>query len=323
MQSEQVERGWMRRVARRLAVAMLIVLVIGFVTTRVLVAIAESEHPRLGTTIEVAGSRHHYVDRGKGPPIVLVHGAFGASQDFVATILPELSTRYRCIAWDRPGHGYSERPARDLDPGAQARILFEFLDALELGEPPLLVGFSYGGAVVLSAGLIDPESVRGVVLLNGPSHPWPDPLDFQYELPTVPILGPLVVETVLMPFGLLASHASVEAAFSPRPVAEAFEESSPIALSLRPASYRANAEDIRLLKPFLRAQSAHYESYAAPLTLLVAEGDLVVSPTIHSPALVEAVPAARMIRLADAGHQILYTDPDVVIQAIDEALSME
>ena len=316
----QSRKSRTRRILKRMLALVLILVLAGFVTTRVLVARAEARFPQLGKFIEVDGARHHYIDQGQGSPIVFVHGAFGASQDFVATIFPALSKRYRCIAWDRPGHGYSERNGDSLDPGAQARILFDFVDALEFDEPPLLVGFSYGGAVVLSAGLIEPESVRGVVLLNGPSHPWPDPLDFQYQLPTVPVLGPLAVETLLMPFGLLVSDLSVEAAFSPRPIEERFKQSSPVALSLRPASYRANAEDIRLLKPFLRAQSEHYESYAAPLTLIVAEGDTVVSPTIHSPALVEAVPEARMIRLENAGHQILYTHTDVVIETVDEAM---
>lgn len=267
----------------------------------------------------VDGLRQHVVDRGRGPEVVLVHGAFGGSQDFTDTVLDELSTRYRCIAWDRPGHGYSERPQGACDPGVQARLLLELVRELEL-ERPLLVGFSYGGAVVLAAALEDPDALRGVVLLNGPSHPWPDPLDFHYELPTIPLLGPLAVETALMPLGRLFSSVSVARAFAPNPVPPGFA-SSPIPLALRPASYRANAEDIRTLKPFLREQSARYGQLALPLSLVVSEQDLVVSPVLHAPELHAVAPGSELIPIPGAGHQILYTHPDTVIAAIDAAMA--
>ena len=312
-----------RRVVVRAALAFLLVFVVGWGATQALVQKAEEDHPPLGDFIEAGGIRHHYVDSGSGPPIVFVHGAFGALQDFTATVTPELSTRYRCIAWDRPGHGYSERPDGRIDPGVQAELLVDFVRALELDEPPLLVGFSYGGAVVLTAGMKEPDATRGLVLLNGPSHPWPDPIDFQYRFPTIPLVGPLLVETVLMPLGVALSSSSVEQAFAPLPVEELFLERSPISLSLRPDSYRANAEDIRSLKPFLARQSQRYEELSVPLTLVVSEGDLVVGPKIHSVPLSEAVPHFRMTRIDPAGHQILYTHPEIVIRAVDDSMRGE
>jgi pimeloyl-ACP methyl ester carboxylesterase len=295
-----------------------LVLVLGWLATRVLTHMAEREYPLLGRRLDVAGLRQHVVELGAGPPVVFVHGAFGGAQDFVATIADELSRRYRCVVWDRPGHGYSDRPSALTDPGGQARLLLATICELGL-ERPLLVAFSYGGAVALAAGLREPDSLRGLVLLNAPSHPWPEPLEFHYELPTVPVLGPLVVETWLMPIGELLAGRSSARAFSPLPLPAAFA-ASPVALSLRPASYRANAEDLRELKPFLRAQSEHYRELALPLTLVVSEGDQVVSPTIHSPALHAAVPESEMIRIPGAGHQILYTHPRIVVDAIDAAM---
>ncbi len=316
---EKSKRGAPKRVLRLVVLVALLVFGGGYVATRLLVAQAESAYPRAGRDILVGGLRQNVISYGAGPPIVFVHGAFGASQDFVETVIPELSSRYRCIAWDRPGHGYSERPEEIADPGVQADLLLELIRVLELEQPPLLVGFSFGGAVTLAAGLRDADALRGIVLLNGPSHQWPDPLDFHYELPAVPVLGPIVVETILMPFGVLSIPSTAERVFSPLPVVEAFER-SPVSLSLRPANYRANAEDIRSLKPFLRAQSEHYGKLDLPLTIIVAEEDLVVSPTIHSPALHAAAPRSSMIRIPGAGHQILYTHPEIVIEAIDAAM---
>jgi len=315
--------GRMRRpLAARILLALLglapVVLALGWLVTRVLVHVAERQYPPLGRMVAVGGLRQHVVEHGEGPPIVLVHGAFGGSQDFVATIFGELAARYRCVAWDRPGHGYSERPQVLTDPGDQARLLLATIAELGL-ERPLLVAFSYGGAVALAAGLQQPDSLRGMVLLNAPSHPWPDPLEFHYELPAIPVLGPLVVETWMMPLGELLAARSTARAFAPLPLPGAFA-ASPVALSLRPESYRANAEDLRALKPFLRVQSEHYGELALPLTLVVSEGDRVVSPTIHSPALHAAAPRCEMIRIPGAGHQILYTHPRIVIDAIDAAM---
>lgn len=294
-------------------------LVAGAVSTRALARRAEKTYPRLGETVVVDGLRQHVLDRGAGRPIVFVHGAFGGLQDFAATVLGSASERYRCVLWDRPGHGYSERPARPLDPGAQAELLLALARRLEL-ERPLLVGFSYGGAVCLAAALAAPDELRGVVLVNGPSHPWPDPLDVEYRLGGVPVLGRLLSETLAAPAGHLLGGAGIERAFDPLPVPESFAR-SPVPLALRPASYRANVEDVRLLKPFLAAQATRYGELSAPVVALVGVGDRVVSPTIHVPQLVAQSPHVRQIRVEGAGHQMLYTHAELVLATIDEAMA--
>lgn len=307
----------MRRL-RRGALAVAALLVVGAVATRVLVARAEAAYPPRGRTVAVDGLAQHVVERGDGAPIVFVHGAFGASQDFVATVFDDLARRHRCVAVDRPGHGYSERPDGVVDPGVQAELLLDVVAALEL-DRPLLVGFSYGGAVALTAALRAPDAVRGVVLLNAPSHPWPDPVDFQYVLPTVPLVGPLAVHTWLTPFAHVASKTSVEGVFAPEPVPASFD-ASPVPLALRPASYVANAADMRTLKPFLRGQADRYDELAVPTTIVVSDDDRVVSPTLHSQQLHDAAPDSTLIRVPDAGHQLLYTHTQLVIDVIAAAL---
>jgi len=113
MEATQEVRPRRRLVLRFLRVVLLspvLVLAGGYLTTRLLVARAEGAYPRRGELLEVEGLAQHVIMRGAGRPVVLVHGAFGAAQDFAATVIGELASRYRCVAWDRPGHGYSERP---------------------------------------------------------------------------------------------------------------------------------------------------------------------------------------------------------------------
>ncbi len=312
---------WSRRLSRgvrTVAVGVLVLAVVGGVATRVFAARARAEFPARGEYVVVEGLRQHVLTRGSGPPVVFVHGAFGALQDFSGTILAEAAERYTCVLWDRPGHGYSERPDGEVDPGRQAHLLLDLL-RVERIEDPLLVGFSYGGAVCLAAALEAPAQVRGVVLVNGPSHPWPDPLDLEYRVAAVPVLGRLLSETVVTPLGALLARGSVARAFDPLPVPPSFAN-SPLELALRPASYRANTEDIRLLKPFLREQAHRYGELRVPITALVSTGDRIVSPTIHVPQLVEQAPDCRQVRVENAGHQLLYTHPELVLDTIDEAL---
>jgi pimeloyl-ACP methyl ester carboxylesterase len=112
---------------------------------------------------------------------------------------------------------------------------------------------------------------------------------------------------------------TIEEVFRPLPVPTHFER-SPVALALRPANLRANAEDIVLLKPFLRAQAERYAELRVPVRALVSTEDTVVSPILHLPRLVQVAPDCEQIRIEGAGHQLLYTHPERVLSTIEEAL---
>ena len=83
---------------------------------------AEAENPPQGQFIEVDGVRLHYLERGSGPPLVMLHGNGILANDFdTSGLLDEAAAKYRVIAFNRPGYGYSERPRTTLwTPAAQA-----------------------------------------------------------------------------------------------------------------------------------------------------------------------------------------------------------
>src|ERR671939_357516 len=65
---------------------------------------AERQHPPIGRFIDVDGIRLHYIEEGKGDPVVLIHGNGTMIQDFtVSGLVDRLSERYRVIVFDRPG----------------------------------------------------------------------------------------------------------------------------------------------------------------------------------------------------------------------------
>lgn len=284
---------------------------------------AERDFPRGGTLIEAGGIRQHVIEQGPadGPPLVMIHGAFGAAQDFAVSLMPQTAQRFRSIAIDRPGHGYSER-GEDLPvtPDKQAQYLHAALEALDVRKP-ILLGFSFGGAVALAYALQYPDEIGALVLISTASHPWQAPVELSYRLDGTPVIGPLLRYTLVTPLGHLVAEDGVRSVFSPAPVAPAYAQ-APLALSLRPASYQANAEDIRTLKPFLAFQAPRYPRLSVPLILLVSDEDNAASPAIHSRRLAAAVPGAELIDVMGGGHPLHFTRPQVVLEAIDRAAAL-
>jgi pimeloyl-ACP methyl ester carboxylesterase len=291
-------------------------LLAGFVATQVMTASVERRFPPLGEFRTVDGVKLHLLVRGQGQPVVLLHGANGAVQDWVASgLVDRLAQRYRVVAVDRPGHGYSERPAGLATPDVQARLVRGAL--LQLGiERPILAAFSWSGSLALAYALEWPDEVAGIVMLAGAAYPWATPVNAIYRWPNIPVLGPLFVHTVAMPLGSMLIDGFAAAAFAPSTVPQSFGTSA-LALALRPGSYAANAQDIDTLKPFLLRQSARYGTLKPPIAILHGDGDAVVGLEIHSRALASAYAGARLEVVPGAGHLLHYVAQDRVVDAID------
>ena len=72
---------------------------------------AKRDHPPIGRFIDVGGTRLHYLERGSGSPILLVHGNGTMIEDWIISgVLDTLARTNRVIAVDRPGFGHSSRP---------------------------------------------------------------------------------------------------------------------------------------------------------------------------------------------------------------------
>lgn len=95
--------------------------------------------------------------------VVLVHGSPGDKTNFAA-VLPGLAEDRRVLVPDLPGFGRSTHRVADYSARAHARYVLEMLDALKV-ERAHLVGFSLGGAVVLSIQDLAPERVASISLV--------------------------------------------------------------------------------------------------------------------------------------------------------------
>lgn len=280
----------------------------------------EAAFPPNGQFVTVGGHKVHYVERGIGRPIVLMHGANSTAQDFVfSPIFDELAKTHRVIAVDRPGYGYSERFIGAETPAAQARHLHAFLEQKNI-EKPVLVGFSWSGALVASYAVQFPDSLTGLVVINGATHPWPLPDSWIDKAGNTPLLGELMAWTLTMPLGKAKIPGGVKRVFSPNPV-PAWYGRIPMDMILRPGQFLANSTDMINLKSAAAAQKDSYANITTPTVILVGEEDRVASPKIHSEPLHEAVKGSRLIRVKGAGHPLHHTHPAVVVSAIESLLS--
>jgi len=111
---------------------------------------AERRHPLIGRFLDEDGVRLHYIERGQGEPLVLIHGNGTMIQDFIVSgLVDQLAERYRVIVIDRPGYGYSSRPGQVWTPNAHAQLFRKALAQLGI-EHATVYGHSWGTLVAVA-----------------------------------------------------------------------------------------------------------------------------------------------------------------------------
>ncbi len=116
------------------------------------------------TYIRVNGYQIRYVEKGRGSPLILIHG-LGASLEWWKDNIEPLSQNHHVIAFDFLGFGYSARPEEELDIGLAIKFMRSFLDVFSLPKASL-VGNSMGGLIALVAALNMPERIDKIVLVD-------------------------------------------------------------------------------------------------------------------------------------------------------------
>ncbi len=127
-----------------------------------------NDSPEIANNIEAGGIRTNYHDTGSGEPVMLIHGSGPGVTAWAnwRLAIPALAERYRVIAPDMLGFGYTDRPANvtyNLDTWLGHTVAF--MDALGLDKVNL-VGNSFGGALSLALTIRHPERVSRLVLMG-------------------------------------------------------------------------------------------------------------------------------------------------------------
>ncbi len=114
---------------------------------------------------DVDGVRVHYQEKGSGPALVLIHG-YGSSTYTWKDVFQPLSERFRVIALDLKGFGFStSNEDDDFTHATQAKLIVHLLDKLGV-QKAVFCGNSMGGGISIRVATMFPERVAGLVLID-------------------------------------------------------------------------------------------------------------------------------------------------------------
>lgn len=276
-----------------------------------------------GRFVDVDGLRVHYIARGKGRPVVLIHGNGTMAEDFVISgLVDQLAKRYRVIAIDRPGFGHTDRPRhRVWTASAQAQLLRRVLERLNV-DRPVIVGHSWGTIVSLALATQMRRDLRGMVLLSGYYYPG--------RRADVALITPLALPGVgdaaraMMPgsLGHLLAPQVFRHVFKPQPVPARFTARFPVAISIHPTQARASAEDTATMNAAAALLQPHYAKLRLPVAILTGDADAIVDPYEQSCRLHEELAGSTLTMLPGQGHMIHYSARAKIARAIDGHMAL-
>lgn len=275
------------------------------------------EYPPEGKFITIEGVRLHYLDAGEGRPIVFLHGGVLEGSDFRQVMDLAAASGYRALAFDRPGYGHSRRlNDKRLTPSGQAKLLHKALEAIGI-DKPIIVGHSWSGILVLAYALKYPKALSGMVTLAAGTYKEGYPAekgDVVSKLALMPVIGDLILNTLLTTLGNLMARQMLKVTFAPEPVPSRYEKKT-LALWLRPSQFKANREDVLAFVPEAEQLSKRYPAIRTPAVIVVGAQDPFPTKD-HSYRLHRELPFSTLIELPQAAHMIPHNRPEDVVTAV-------
>jgi pimeloyl-ACP methyl ester carboxylesterase len=272
----------------------------------------------MGEPPELPGVRHEYVDAGEfrthvalagppdAPPVLLVHG-WPQNWWIWRRIIPALAERFRVIAPDLRGHGWSEAPVTGYEKERLASDMLAVLDALAI-ERVTWIGHDWGGWTGFLAALRAPERIERMLALCIP-HPWTKPsprrlavlLSYQGPI-SLPVVGPRVADSMV--------RAILQAGRGPDRLGsedvELFAGRIPPAVTV--AMYRTFLT--RETVPLARGRYAH-ATLEVPTTLILGRDDPVTKGTPSG--AVAGQPQLHVELLDRVAHWVPEQRPEAII----------
>jgi pimeloyl-ACP methyl ester carboxylesterase len=281
---------------------------------------AERDNPALGKFVEVDGIMLHYLERGTGEPLILLHGNGSTIDDFAsAGLIDTAAKRYRVIAFDRPGFGHSERPRSTIwTAEAQAALIERALSKIGVNSA-IVLGHSWGCSVAVALALKCPDMVTSLVLASGYYFPSVRADVITMSGPAVPVLGDAFRFTLSPILARLMWPVLTRRIFGPAPVAEKFKDGFPKEMTFRPSQIRASAAESALMIPGAFAARGRYSELTIPVVIVAGEEDRLIDIDDQSARLHTELPQSTIHRVEGAGHMVHQTSPETLIAAIDEA----
>jgi pimeloyl-ACP methyl ester carboxylesterase len=260
----------------------------------------------------------HFVEQGKGAPLVFVHGVLGDYRTW-APQWPAFTPHYRCISYSRRLNWPNHNPDAGPDHSAldEARDLQSLLTTWG-ATPAILVASSYGAFTALALALEAPHLVRALVLAEPPMLRWADRVpggralreafdrDIREPARAAFLRGDDTQAVLLLTGGIVGAGAL--AAMDP----QALERRLINARSIR--ALTLSSDEFPMLAPDRIRALRH------PTLLLAGERTPPIHDTVFR-ALCEGMPQAQVARIPCAGHGVARDNPPVYNQRVLDFLA--
>jgi esterase len=247
----------------------------------------------------------HAIQSGEGPPVVTLHGLFGAARNFGA-VQRALTPRFRVIALDMRNHGDSPH-APDMRYSSLAMDVQETLRSLGI-ERAAIIGHSMGGKAAMALALRSPELVARLLVSDIA------PVAYQHDNTTIAA----ALKAIPLTPGLTrqAADAALIRAV-PRQDIRAF-----LLQNLRFGTdphWRIGLPEIAAAIPDLEGWEAAPAFYAGP-ALFVAGANSTYLLAEHRPLIREHFPKARFVTVKHAGHWVHADNPAGFLSVVEAFL---
>lgn len=290
--------------------------------TRRIAGEAERAVPASGQFLALGHHRIHYVEQGRGRPILFLHGLGGQLHHFRHTLFDQLGGDFHLVAIDRPGSGYSARPAEFSGSlTEQARLVRDFIAAKGL-ERPLIVGHSLGGAVALALALDHPDSLSGLALLSPLTHVEEE---LRPEFRSLYVRSPwqrrLLANTIWVPTSLKYAPLTLAFVFGPQQATKDYAIGGGGLAGLRPSHIYATSSDLVAIEQDLARLEARYEELEMPVGVLFGTADRVIDYRLNAEPLIGRIGNLELELVDGLGHMPQFVEPqrvDAFIRRIAE-----
>jgi magnesium chelatase accessory protein len=256
-----------------------------------------------------APHRWHVQMAGDGPDVLLLHGA-GASAHSWHKLIARLEGRFRLIAPDLPGHGFTRSPRGRASLPQIARDLSGLMKTMGVA-PRVVIGHSAGGAIALDLARQGLLPLERIVVVNGALEDFRGPAGVLFPaMARVLALNPLT--------GFFLSRGSSEAQVRSIIGATGTNlDAEALALYARLIARRDHVDGTLAMMAqwSLRELNAALPEIDVPTLFLHGTRDQAVRIAVAERAAA-AMPNARLCRLEGVGHIAQEEAPDAVAREV-------
>jgi pimeloyl-ACP methyl ester carboxylesterase len=272
--------------------------------------------PAGGRFITANGIRTFIEEAGPddGPPVVLVHGFGGLTYSWRYTLPALAEAGYRVLALDLIGYGYSDQSFDfDYSHAAQADFVVQVMRAVDMPRATL-IGHSMGGSVIAHAAQRHPDSISGLVFVDGaPREGEPSGGGLIIGVPVQ--LGALAQFPPLQRWGQLALRTYLTRERLAQTQLSAYFVKDTVTPEVEEAYLKVQQMkdwDLALLGVLRdsgkNALAQPISTLTAPTLIVWGDGDPWIAPA-RGEALHAALPQSELVIIPNTGHLPMEEDP--------------